>query len=132
MRDRVLFTGIRRDVPEVLAAADVYVNSSRFEGMSNTILEAMAMEKPVVATPVGGNAELVRDGVTGCLVPAEDPVALAAAVEGLLADPVRRARLGAAGRAHVERRHSMEAMVARYVDVYERAFDRWWTSRRSR
>lgn len=132
VRDRVLFTGIRRDVPEVLAAADVYVNSSRFEGMSNTILEAMAMGKPVVATRVGGNAELVRDGVTGCLVPAEDPVALAAAVEGLLADPVRRARLGAAGRAHVERRHSMEAMVARYVDVYERAFDRWWTSRRSR
>src|SRR6185295_9241732 len=67
--DAVRFAGVRHDIPRLLRICDVYVNSSRFEGMSNTILEAMAAGRPVVATAVGGNPELVEDGVTGFLVP---------------------------------------------------------------
>src|SRR6185503_14177555 len=72
----VLFPGVRQDIARLLTLSDVYVNSSLFEGMSNTILEAMAASRPVVATRVGGNPELVRDGMTGYLVPPGDETAL--------------------------------------------------------
>jgi sugar transferase (PEP-CTERM/EpsH1 system associated) len=115
----VRFAGIRRDVPRLLRVCDVYVNSSRFEGMSNTILEAMAAGKPVVATAVGGNPELVAEGVSGFLVPAGEDEAMAARIEELLRDPSLRERMGAAGRARIETRHSMASMVRAYSDLYE-------------
>jgi len=119
----VRFAGVRRDVPRLLRACDVYVNSSRFEGMSNTILEAMAAARPVVATAVGGNPELVQDGVTGFLVPPGDAAGMAARIRELLADPALRDRMGAAGRARVEAEHSMAGMVRAYTELYEAAWD---------
>ncbi len=118
IRDEVIFTGVRQDVPALLRLCDVYVNSSLFEGMSNTILEAMAMGIPVVATRVGGNPELVTDRVTGYLVPPGDPGALAGRVEELLRDAALRATMGAAARDQVERRHRMESMVRANEELY--------------
>jgi L-malate glycosyltransferase len=84
---RTRFLGDRRDIPQVLASLDLVVNPSRSESLSNVILEAMAAGRAVVATRVGGNPELVRDGVTGLLIPPEDGAALAQALETLLASP---------------------------------------------
>jgi glycosyltransferase involved in cell wall biosynthesis len=86
--------------------------------MSNAILEAMAMQKPVVATDVGGTNEVVQAGRTGLLVPPADAVALAAAIAGLLADPARRAAFGANGRARVQERFDVEASVDRYGALF--------------
>ncbi|HKZ05053.1 MAG TPA: glycosyltransferase [Methylomirabilota bacterium] len=115
----VLFLGVRLDINRLLALSDVYVNSSVFEGMSNTVLEAMAASRPVVATDVGGNPELVRDGVSGYLVPPRDEAALAARLTELLADPGLAKAQGAAGRALVESEHAMARMVTAYEDCYE-------------
>lgn len=124
VRDAVRFEDTRSDIVDVLALSDVYVNSSLFEGMSNTILEAMAAGKAVVATAVGGNVELVQDGRTGILVPSEDPAALAAGLQSVLTDGALRERLGASARAYVERMHPMSRMVRRYADLYEEAWTR--------
>jgi sugar transferase (PEP-CTERM/EpsH1 system associated) len=119
VEDSVRFAGVRTDVPRLLRAADVYVNSSRYEGMSNTILEAMAAGAPGVATGVGGNPDLVQDGVTGFLVPSGDPEAMARRILELFRDGALRARMGAAGRARMEAVHSMPAMIRAYGDLYE-------------
>jgi sugar transferase (PEP-CTERM/EpsH1 system associated) len=115
----VFFTGVRKDIAHLLALADVYVNSSVFEGMSNTILEAMAASRPVVATGVGGNPELVRDGVTGYLVPPGEPATLAARLLDVLSDSGLAKAFGTAGRALVESEHAMDRMVTAYEDCYE-------------
>ena len=125
IREAVVFAGVRQDIPRVLQVCDVYVNSSRFEGMSNTILEAMAAGRPVVATDVGGNPELVEDGVSGFLVPPGDEGHLAARVVKLLRDASLRSRMGAAGRARVEAVHSMGGMVRAYADLYEELWARY-------
>jgi sugar transferase (PEP-CTERM/EpsH1 system associated) len=122
--DAVRFAGVRQDMPKVLQVCDVYVNSSRYEGMSNTILEAMAAGKPVVATAVGGNSELVKDGVTGFLVPPGQGEALAASMRCLIGAPALRSRMGAAGRARIEEAHSMTGMVGAYRDLYEELYAR--------
>jgi glycosyltransferase involved in cell wall biosynthesis len=119
IEDRVVFTGVRDDVPAVLAAMDVFALPSRTEGMSNALLEAMAMGRPVVATAVDGNADLVRDGVTGRLVPSRDPEALAGALDAVLADPAAARSLGCAARRYVAESHSLPAMVSRYEQLYE-------------
>jgi glycosyltransferase involved in cell wall biosynthesis len=94
--DAVLFAGSRDDVPDLLAAFDLFVLSSRHEGLPVALVEAMAAGTACVATAVGGIPEMVRDGVDGVLVPASDPVALAAVIDQVLADPTLRDRLGAA------------------------------------
>ena len=114
----VRFAGVRTDIPRLLRTCDVYVNSSRYEGMSNTILEAMAAGRPVVATAVGGNPDLVGDGVTGYLVPPGDPDAMARRVLELLRVAELRRRMGAAGRARMEAVHSMPGMVRAYAALY--------------
>jgi len=106
-------------VPELMQCMDLFVLPSINEGISNTILEAMATGLPVIATNVGGNPELVVDGVTGCLAPPQDPAALAAAIQGYLDDPERRRRHGAAGRQRCESRFSLERMVRDYEAVYD-------------
>jgi glycosyltransferase involved in cell wall biosynthesis len=116
--ERVRLLGERADVREVLAALDVFVLPSRTEGMSNALLEGMAMALPVVATAVGGNPEVVTPG-TGVLVPAEDPGAMAAAVTDLLDAPERAAALGSAARRRVEERYGARAMVRRLEAVYD-------------
>ena len=111
--------GERSDVPEVMRALDIFALPSRAEGISNTILEAMASGLPVVATEVGGNAELVVDGETGALVPAQDPHAMARALLRYTADAALRQNHGAAGRKRVEQNFSIDNMVARYTSLYE-------------
>jgi len=110
--------GRRSDMPEVYAAMDVFVLSSHDEGMSNAILEAMALEKPVVATDVGGTGEVVLHGQTGLLVPAKDPPALAAAIADILDQPERARAMGVLGRRVVEERFSAQSMVRQMEQLY--------------
>jgi sugar transferase (PEP-CTERM/EpsH1 system associated) len=118
LRDATL-AGSREDVPEIFRSFDVFALSSLVEGISNTILEAMATGLPVVATRVGGNEELVEDGVTGTLVPPRDPEALANALARYVQDDALRRDRGGAGRVRAEREFALEAMVARYLGVYD-------------
>lgn len=125
---RVIFTGYRTDVPQILPDIAVSVLPSLSEGLSNTLLESMASGRPVVATRVGGTPEAVEDGVTGLLVPPGDAAALADAVVRLLADGELAARLGAAARRSVLERFSMERMVIEterlYVEELRRVSER--------
>jgi glycosyltransferase involved in cell wall biosynthesis len=105
------FVGARPDVPELLAAMDVFVLSSVSEGVPFAVLEAMAMERAVVATAVSGVPEVIEPGVSGILVPPRDPAALAEAVTEVLRTPGRRAALGRAARARVLARFSADRMV---------------------
>jgi len=107
-------------VREVLDGADVFTLVSDSEGMPGSVLEAMAAGLPVVATDVVGIRAIVEDGRTGLLVPSADPPALAEALASLLDAPQRRAELGRAGRAAVEREHSLEALVGARAAFYER------------
>jgi glycosyltransferase involved in cell wall biosynthesis len=116
---RIVFTGFRLDVPELLAESAVSVLPSLSEGLSNTVLESMAAGVPVVATAVGGTPEAIEDGVSGLLVPARDPKALAAAIAALLANPERARALGEAGRRRVAERFSLDVMVRRTERLYE-------------
>ena len=118
--DLAWLPGARDDVPEVMRGLDCFVLPSLAEGISNTILEAMATGLPVVATDVGGNAELVRHGVTGEIVPAADSEAIAGSLVRLATAPKHATALGCAGRADAEQNFSMRAMVAKYQDVYDR------------
>src|SRR5439155_7036114 len=120
----VLFAGLRREIPPILRMSAVYVNSSRFEGMSNTILEAMASRLPVVATAVGGNPELVRDGRTGYLVPPGDPASMADRLERLLGDPNLSAEMGREARRIVETHHSLDGMIRAYAELYTSVWQR--------
>jgi sugar transferase (PEP-CTERM/EpsH1 system associated) len=110
--------GYRPDVEQVLAALDVFVLSSVSEGLSNTILEAMASGRPVVATRVGGAEEMIEDGVTGVLVPASDPAALSAALRRVLTSADAGAAMGAAARARVEAEFTLDGMMQRYDALY--------------
>ena len=118
--DLAWLPGTRGDTPALLNAFDVFVLPSLAEGISNTILEAMATGLPVVATEVGGNPELVVPGETGTLVPREDPTALAAALAAYVEDPGALARHGAQARARACRELSLEHMIERYDGVYTR------------
>ncbi|MEK8024405.1 TIGR03088 family PEP-CTERM/XrtA system glycosyltransferase [Pseudaquabacterium rugosum] len=111
--------GERHDVPDVMRGLDVFVLPSLAEGISNTILEAMTSARPVVATAVGGNGDLVDDPHTGRLVPAAEPEAMADALAPLVTDAARRRTLGAAGRQRVLDRFSLDAMVGAYQRQYE-------------
>ncbi|MCC9596335.1 MULTISPECIES: TIGR03088 family PEP-CTERM/XrtA system glycosyltransferase [unclassified Rubrivivax] len=117
--DLAWLPGERRDVPELMRSLDAFVLPSLAEGISNTILEAMASGLPVLATRVGGNAELVDDGTTGALVPAGDVDALAAGLVALASDPAGAAVQGAAGRRRVVDGFSLDAMVGRYRALYD-------------
>lgn len=114
---RACFVGARADMADLLGGADVVVLASRSEGLPFTLLEAMALGKPVVATRVGGVPEVVEEGRTGRLVPPEDPAALATAVAGVLDAPDATA-MGARGRARVETAFTLDAMVRGLERVY--------------
>ena len=119
IRERVLFLGVRHDIPQLMQLSNVYVNTSLFEGMSNTILEAMASGRPVIATRVGGNPELVNDKVTGFLIEPKSEEGLAARLRELLEDSELANAMGSAGRKGAEQNHSMGAMVNRYQTLYQ-------------
>jgi glycosyltransferase involved in cell wall biosynthesis len=116
--DVLVFTGARSDVPRLYAAFDVFVMPSLYEGCQYSLLEAMAMARPVVTTPAGIGAVVVRDGETGRLVPYRDVPALASAVQDVLADPARAQRMAEAGRQVIVERFSLDAMVEELLQVY--------------
>ncbi len=115
---RVRMLGFVEDVPALLAAADVVVLPSRYEGLPLVVLEALAAGRPVVATDVPGTRDLLTDGETGLLVPPDDPAALARAIERVLSEPALAGRLVRAGRALVGDQHRLEHMVAGIEGVY--------------
>ena len=118
--DRVVFLGLRRDIPQLLEAADGFVLSSAWEGLPNTVMEAMAAAKPVVATNVGGVPELVQDGKTGYIVPPRNPEALALAMEKMMAlSHEERCEMGKAGRAHIEANYSLDRVVDQWENLYK-------------
>lgn len=121
LADLAWLPGERSDVPEILRGLDCFVLPSLAEGISNTILEAMASNLPVIATAVGGNVELVEAGRTGALVPAADAERMAQAIVRYAGDPDLAQAHGRAGRAEVERRFSMGAMVQAYRWAYDAA-----------
>ncbi|WP_369018020.1 glycosyltransferase [Thermatribacter velox] len=117
--ERVSFLGIRRDVPELMNASDAYVMSSAWEGMPNVLLEAHATGLPIVATDVGGNGEIVLDGVTGFLVPPGEPDSLAQAMMRLMnLPPEEQSRMGELGRQHIVENFDMERVVDKWEELY--------------
>jgi glycosyltransferase involved in cell wall biosynthesis len=116
--------GYRSGVRQLLPAADLYVSSSISEGISITILEAMAARLPVVATAVGGTPEVLPTAAEGgILVPSRDPGRLAAAIVSLERDPSARAAIAAAGRRRLESAFNLDRMVGDYVRTYRRLLD---------
>ncbi|MCD6294874.1 MAG: glycosyltransferase [Deltaproteobacteria bacterium] len=114
----VRFLGRRDDVPALLKASDISILPSHEEGFSNVILESMAAGLPVVATDVGGNREAVLDGITGWVIPPEDPRALAAKIIDLLKDPNRAEEWGRRGRERANQMFTVKKMVAAHLDLY--------------
>jgi glycosyltransferase involved in cell wall biosynthesis len=118
LSERFHFVGGIANIPEHLSSADIFVLPSRSEGFSNAIIEAMAASLPVVATGVGGNAEAVKDGVSGFIVPPEDSGALAEAICRLLDDPSQACQMGAAGKMLVAEKFTTSAMMSRIKAAY--------------
>ncbi len=116
---KVRFLGHRDDVPRLLAAADLLVLPSSYEGLPNVVLEAMRFRKPVVATAAPGTTEVVVDGETGLLVPIGDVIVMTRAIRDIVRDPALARRLGEAGRARAETHFGADAMVARFAELYE-------------
>ncbi len=119
LADRVQLMGVRRDLPELYARADIVVFPSRWEGFGLAAIEASACGLPVIASAVGGLQEAVVDQETGLLVPPEEPKLLAEAITELVRDRARRALMGHAGRRHVERHFDIRKVVERYEQLYE-------------
>jgi sugar transferase (PEP-CTERM/EpsH1 system associated) len=119
LMENVRFLGEISDVPALLGRARLFVLPSQTEGVSLTILEAMARGLPVVATRVGGNPEVVADGASGLLVPSGDALALAQAIGNIHGDPETGRRLGLAGRRRAEEHFDVRRMVKRYEALYE-------------
>lgn len=118
LSNRFDFVGGITNLREHLSMADIFVLPSRSEGFSNAIVEAMAAALPVVATNVGGNAEAVKDGVSGFVVPSDDPAALSAAIIRLLSDPSLAKAMGEAGKDLVAQNFTAEAMMNRITATY--------------
>ena len=118
LSDSVLLLGHREDARDLLCAFDVYAGTSIFEGISLTILEAMAAELPVIATAVGGTPEIVVDGVTGVLIPPRRPDCVVAALRRLAGAPELVSAWGQAGRQRVLSQFTIDAMVRRYARIY--------------
>jgi glycosyltransferase involved in cell wall biosynthesis len=114
----VQFLGMRRDVPEIHRAMDVFVLPSLWEGLPIALLEAMASGLPVVATPVGGVPEVVKNGKNGLLVPTKDPVALAEALRKIRQDPLLAEELGREGRETVRERYSHRRVAEEVMEIY--------------
>jgi L-malate glycosyltransferase len=118
LSERFHFVGGVANVPEHLSSADIFVLPSRSEGFSNAIIEAMAASLPVIATDVGGNAEAVKDGVSGFVVAPEDSAALAEAICRLLDEPSKASQMGMAGKTLVAEKFTTSAMMGRIRAAY--------------
>jgi glycosyltransferase involved in cell wall biosynthesis len=124
LEDTVWLAGDRKDVPELLQMMDVFALPSLGEGISNTVLEAMASSLPVVATAVGGNMELVKEGFNGGLVPVGDCQALANAILSLLQNESERIRQGKNARQRVSQQFDWNRTVNAYLGVYDELLGR--------
>jgi glycosyltransferase involved in cell wall biosynthesis len=123
LHEHVVFTGFRKDMPEIYAISDVIVNASSIEGLPMTILEAMASQVPVIATRIGGVPDIITDQKTGLLVDAGDVDALTTRVESLVDDPGERRRLAVAAFEFVTTNHSFQRMCDAYWKVYGEVMD---------
>jgi glycosyltransferase involved in cell wall biosynthesis len=119
LSDQFQLIGSITNLKQHLSASDIFVLPSRSEGFSNAIIEAMAASLPVIATNVGGNSEAVLEGVSGLIVPSEDPIALSAAISRLICDSPLAESMGKAGRARVEENFTTRAMMDRTTRVYQ-------------
>ncbi|MFA5143020.1 MAG: glycosyltransferase [Candidatus Omnitrophota bacterium] len=117
--DKIIFLGFRADAREIVEAFDIFALPSLTEGISLSLLEAMAARKPVVATNVGGNPEVVVDGDTGILVPPKDPQKMAEAIIKLIQNSDLAKKMGQAGRKRMEEKFSLNRMVNEYELIYE-------------
>ena len=120
LQGRFILAGFRPDLERVLPACDLAVSSSHTEGLPVVVLEEMAAGLPVVATAVGGTPEVVEEGLTGRLVPAADPAALARGVAELLASPETARAMGLAGRRRVEEHFTFAAQAEQYLGLFRR------------
>jgi glycosyltransferase involved in cell wall biosynthesis len=118
LSDKVRFLGIRNDIADLLAASDVFVLTSDWEGLPLTVIEAMASGKPVIATAVGGVPELIADGLNGILVPPGDGTALAKAMVRMVQDFSSRKKMGELGRTIAQERFDIPNMVKGYSNIY--------------
>jgi len=117
--DKVLFLGIRKDVPDLISVMDLFVLPSLNEGMGKVFLQVQAMGKAVIAADVGGVCEIVKHGENGLLIPPKDPRAIARACIELLKDPTRSTEMGLKGKAQVDKRFSVETMVEKIERLYD-------------
>jgi glycosyltransferase involved in cell wall biosynthesis len=123
IEQKIHFLGKRGDVAKILSSLDISVLSSISEGLSNAILESMAAAKPVVATRVGGNPEIIIDGSTGYLVQSEDSEALAEAIIKLLQDPEKAVTMGETGQKLIREKFTINLMVNNYERLYSSLFN---------
>ena len=119
LEGKVIVTGYRTDAVDLMQTFDCFVQTSIFEGMPMALLEAMALNKPIVATAVGGVPEVVEDGVCATLLSSRDPKDLSDALVTVAGDPVARQRIGDAGRQRYERNFTAAAMVSQYERLYD-------------
>ena len=119
LEEKVILLGLRRDIPEILSVTDVSVLSSLSEGTSQTIMESMAAGKPVVATNVGGNPVLVKNGINGYLVPPKNQEMMAEMILKLLKDKKLRDKMGKEGRKMVEEHFNIQRVIRDYESVYK-------------
>jgi sugar transferase (PEP-CTERM/EpsH1 system associated) len=119
LEKQIWLPGDRNDIPDLMRAMDIFVLPSRNEGISNTILEAMASGLPVIATAVGGNVELVTEGETGALAPPGDPQALAETLKNYVNNPGQITRQGKSARTRAESDFDIDVMVENYLTVYD-------------
>ncbi len=120
LEHKTTIAGFRDDIPQIIAASDILINASiDGEGISGAIREALSMEKPVVATDVGGNAEIVKNYETGILVEPKNSFAISEAIMYFIKNPGEAKKMGQAGRKTVSENFSVDAMVSRHEKVYE-------------
>ena len=119
LEGRVLFTGMRNDVPEIVSCCDVFALPSINEGFGVVLLEAMAVKCPIVATGVGGVPEVILDGITGILVPPKDPAQLAQAILKLMKDPQLSARLAGSGYQRLKTHFDIQITVSKTELLYK-------------
>jgi glycosyltransferase involved in cell wall biosynthesis len=120
MRERIHAIGFRTDAPELIAASDVLVQPSRSgEGLPRAVMEAMGYGTPVVITDTGGGKEVVKDGISGFIVPVEDPLAIANSVSRLYNDPPLAAEMSANAKSSIQNEFSSENTVKKYIAYFE-------------
>ena len=124
IKKEVIFTGERSNIPEVMKAIDLLILASWEEPFGRTLIEAMAMEKPVISTNRGGPTEIVEDGVTGVLLPPKNPQVIARTVIELASDRKKSEGMGRKGRAEVQRRFNTDTYVTRMFAIYKKILDR--------